>query len=243
MTVSVEDLKMEIQGKGLVFCAKRQFIPDGEALANEAWSKVFFSGRRITPEEAQEKFDTYLCELVDTEYQLYREYEQRCMNQGVFQLALESIGSPRFPNVQKVVRAALVVIGDPSLEDSAKFLKFAGTMRLFHKFVEQSFAQGRMTRAGESSQYHFQKLLELAGYGGEFETQQVLNGAVDFLFPSREMWEKDRQRFPEYEIPERITSQGWWNRPRETEDERTERAGVWPRNYGIGSGRPTNGSP
>lgn len=51
-----------------------------------------------------------------------------------------------------------------------------------------------MTRTGGSSQYHLQRLLELAGYDGEFETQQILKGTVDFLFPSLEAWQHDRRR-------------------------------------------------
>ena len=67
-------------------------------------------------------------------------------------------------------------------------------MRPFYKFVEQSFSQGRMSRAGGSSQYQLKRLLEIAGYNSEFEIQQILNGTVDFLFPSLEAWKIDRRR-------------------------------------------------
>ncbi|MFI5251145.1 MAG: type II restriction endonuclease [Bacteroidota bacterium] len=60
--------------------------------------------------------------------------------------------------------------------------------------VEQSFAQGRMSRAGGSSQYHLKTLLERAGYSGEFEMEQILNGTVDFLFPSKAAWDQDKRK-------------------------------------------------
>lgn len=80
------------------------------------------------------------------------------------------------------------------MHSDEKLMQVAIKLRPIFKVIEQSLAQGRMSRAGRSAQYHFQRLLELAGYGGEFEIQQKLNGQVDFLFPSREAWERDRRR-------------------------------------------------
>lgn len=67
-------------------------------------------------------------------------------------------------------------------------------MRPLYQRVEQSFAQGRKSRAGGSPQYHLQRLMENAGYADEFETQQVLNGTVDCLFLSRQAWDRDWRR-------------------------------------------------
>lgn len=58
----------------------------------------------------------------------------------------------------------------------------------------ESFAQSRKTRAGGSAQYHIEFILDELGYKGLYERQRILNGTVDFLFPSFEMWQKDRRR-------------------------------------------------
>jgi hypothetical protein len=58
----------------------------------------------------------------------------------------------------------------------------------------ESFAQSRKTRAGGSAHYHIEFILDELGYKGLYERQRILNGTVDFLFPSFEMWQKDRRR-------------------------------------------------
>lgn len=195
MTTSIDDLKKEIQGvKGIVSLARKKFIPTGEELANLAWEGVSLAGRELTTEEVNANFNNYLCELIDTEYQIYLECEERCINQGVLELAFAPDAVYNFPIVRKLVDSVLDVLRDTSYSEIEKLTVISAKMRPFYKFVEQSFAQGRMSRAGGSSQYHLKRLLEIAGYSGEFETQRVLNGTVDFLFPSLEAWKLDRRR-------------------------------------------------
>ena len=195
MITSVDELKKEIQGsKGIVSLARKQFIPTGEELANLAWKSVSFAGKELTVEEVNTNFNDYLCELVDKEYQIYLECEESCINQGVLELAFASDAVDNFPLTRKLVDGVLDVLRDTSCSDIEKLTIISAKMRPFYKFVEQSFSQGRMSRAGGSSQYHLKRLLEIAGYNSEFETQQILNGTVDFLFPSLEAWKIDRRR-------------------------------------------------
>ena len=92
----IDELKIEIQGqKGLVNRAKKQFIPTGEKIAQQAWEQVSFSGKKLTVDEINANFNEYLCELVDTEYQIYLEYEERCNKQGVLELALDPNSNQR----------------------------------------------------------------------------------------------------------------------------------------------------
>lgn len=190
-----DELKKEIQGaKGLVGQAKKQLIPSGKKLAQQAWDYVSFAKKNLTPDDVIANFDNYLCELVDTEYQIYLEYEERCANQGVFELALNTDFTANFPNVRNLMDSAIEILRDASYSDVKKLAMLMVHIRPFYKFVEQSFAQGRMSRAGGSPQHHLERLFELAGYSGEFEMQQQLNGTVDFLFPSLDVWQRDRRR-------------------------------------------------
>ena len=132
--------------------------------------------------------------MVDTEYQLYLEYEEQCMTQGVSKLVLNPDVGVDFPNVRSTIEDVLQVLRGTTLNDVEKLATMWVKMRPLYQFVEQSFGQSRKSRAGGSAQYHLQSLMESAGYAGEFETQQILNGKVDFLFPSHQAWEHDRRR-------------------------------------------------
>jgi len=63
--------------------------------------------------------------------------------------------------------------------------------------------------------------VDLHEHGGIFLDHGDGRGPVGYPGITRE---EILARFPEYEIPERITSRGWWNRPIETEAEWTARA-------------------
>lgn len=190
----IDNLKAELlRNNGLVSRARKEFIPTGKQLANQAWGQVF-RDTDLTVDNVILNFNDYLCELVDTEYQLYLEYEEQCMAQGVSKLVLDPEGGSDFPNVRNLVEDALQVLGSTTLNDIDKLAAVWTKMRPLYQRVEQSFAQGRKSRAGGSPQYHLQRLMENAGYADEFETQQILNGMVDFLFPSRQAWERDWRR-------------------------------------------------
>lgn len=188
------NLRAELLGSsGLVNRARRKFIPTGQQLASQAWEQVFRDAA-LTIDDVVLNFNDYLCKLVDREYQLYLECEERCMTQGVSELVLNPEIGVDFPNVRNLVEDALQILGGATLNDIEKLAAVWAKMRPLHQLVEQSFGQSRKTRAGGSAQYHLQHLMERAGYAGEFETQRVLNGTVDFLFPSHQAWERDWRR-------------------------------------------------
>lgn len=188
------DLRAELLGnRGLVSRARKQFIPTGEQLANQTWDQVF-KDTALTVDDVVLNFNDYLCKLVDTEYQLYLGYEEQCMTQGVSKLVLDPEVGADFPNVHNLVEDALQMLKSTTLNDIEKLAAVWTKMRPLYQRVEQSFAQGRKSRAGGSPQYHLQRLMENAGYADEFETHQVLNGTVDFLFPSRQAWDRDWRR-------------------------------------------------
>ena len=192
--MQTDNLKAELLGnRGLVNRARKEFIPTGEQLANQAWEQVF-KDTDLTVDDVVLNFNDYLCKLVDTEYQLYLEYEEQCMTQGVSKLVLDPEVGTDFPNVRDLVEDAVQMLESTTLNDIEKLAAIWTKMRPLYQRVEQSFAQGRKSRAGGSPQYHLQRLMENAGYADEFETQQILNGTVDFLFPSRQAWERDWRR-------------------------------------------------
>ena len=63
--------------------------------------------------------------------------------------------------------------------------------------------------------------MDLHEQGGIFLDHGAGRGPVGYPGMTRE---EIIARFPEYSIPEGITSQGWWNRPQEVETEWTERS-------------------
>lgn len=178
---------------GLVSRARKEFIPTGKQLAAQVWDQIF-KGVDLTAHDVILNFNDYLCKLVDTEYQLYLEYEEQCMTQGVSKLVLDPEIGLDFPNVRRIIENVLRVMRGTTLNDIEKLAEVWAKMHPLYQRVEQSFEQSRKTRAGGSAQYHLQSLIERAGYAGEFETQQILNGKIDFLFPSHQAWERDRRR-------------------------------------------------
>ncbi|MDW8104782.1 MAG: type II restriction endonuclease, partial [Armatimonadota bacterium] len=190
-------LKEEIQGsRGLVAWVRQQVIPEGRELARLAQERVwseYWKDQPPTPQKIAQHVDALLCSLLDKEYEIYLEYERECARQAP-ELVLSEEGARHFPNAAKLLRSALQVIADSQKPPSHKLGEIAGYLRPFYQVFEQSLAQGRRGRAGGSAQLHIEYLLHQLGYTGEFETQQVLNGKVDFLFPSKAAWERDRQR-------------------------------------------------
>ncbi|MEK7249532.1 MAG: type II restriction endonuclease [Bacteroidota bacterium] len=193
--IQTEQLKVELQGaNGLINRVRNEYLPDGEELSREAWHHVSFAGKNLTARDVHENFNLYLSELIDTEYRLYLSYEEECISRGIIEYTLNPKIKNEFPNVYKLIRRALKVLKQPSGREVRKLAEITSHLRPLYKLVEQSFGQGRMSRAGASSQYHLKALLEIAGYAREFAMQQILNGTVDFLFPSREVWAQDKRR-------------------------------------------------
>ena len=187
-------LKPELQGsRGLVQRIRQEWLPSGEELARKAWKKVF-SQRTPTKNEVKRHFNKFLCELIDTEYLLYLKYEEACINRGVIEFSLQGNVRKEFPTVHTIIASAIRILNKKQLSDKEKLIGIIQRLHPFYKLVEQSFAQGRMSRAGGSSQLHLKKLLSIAGFENEFEMQQVLNGTVDFLFPNKAVWNIDKRK-------------------------------------------------
>lgn len=195
--VEWRELKEEMQGqRGLVAWVRGQIIPTGTELASQARKRVwkrYWQGREPTPVEIEKRVDELFCSLLDTEYEVYLEYEEICA-QKALELVLSDEGVRRFPRAAKLLQSALDTVADTQKSTIQRLNEIAVYLRPFYRLFEQSLAQGRMGRAGGSAQIHLEYLLNQLGYDGEFETQQVLNGKVDFLFPSRKAWDKDKQR-------------------------------------------------
>lgn len=197
MMTEWRELKEEIQGQqGLVTWLRRKVIPSGAELARQARERVwkqFWLEKEPTPAEIQERVDKLFCSLLDTEYEVYLEYEEMCAQRAPA-LVLSEEGKHRFPRTAQLLQSALDVVANTQRPAIQRLSEITSYLRPFYRLFGQSLTQGRMGRAGGSAQIHLEYLLHQLGYTGEFETQQVLNGKVDFLFPSKKAWDKDRQR-------------------------------------------------
>jgi hypothetical protein len=124
-----DNLKAELLGnRGLVSRAREEFIPTGVQLANQVWEQVF-KNTDLTVDDVVLNFNNYLCKLVDTEYQLYLEYEEQCMTQGVSKLVLDPEVGTDFPNVRNLVEDALQILGSTTLNDIEKLAAIWTKMR------------------------------------------------------------------------------------------------------------------
>ncbi len=192
-----EDLQRELQGsKGFAAWVRQQVIPRGIQLAEEARQHVFrqlWGDTSPSQDDILRNVDTLFCESMDVEYALYLRYEEECALKAV-ELALSEYAKLHYPTTFHLVESALSALETPAASSLEKLRAVAEHLRLFYRLFEQSLAQGRMSRAGGSAQLHLEYLLKQLGYADEFETQQVLNGKVDFVFPSKQAWELDRQR-------------------------------------------------
>lgn len=95
-----QKIKAEIQGaKGFAQWVRGQVVPSGDRLAEEARQRA--SQRRWKSSEPSEEqlrrsANEFLCDVLDTEYQLYLEYEDNCVGEAV-RLALTPEASKRYP--------------------------------------------------------------------------------------------------------------------------------------------------
>lgn len=186
--VSPDALREEIFGaKGFVAKLRREFGLDSpQKLAERTQEVVRRQFRRVTCKNVND----VLCALLDKEYEVYQELEQKAVANAV-QIAVQS---PKFGNIHQVISTALRTVSDDSLSAEERLIIIGQNLAGFYKLLSESFAQSRKTRAGGSAQYHIDYVLQRLGYSGFYEKQQVLNGTVDFLFPSLDQWEKDRRR-------------------------------------------------
>lgn len=128
--------------------------------------------------------------LVDGEYEAYLTLEQQAF-ESVVSIAL---GSPEYPHIYQIAKQCSHIVQEHNLSPEERAIRIGQLLAPLYKLVSESFAQSRKTRAGGSAQYHIAYILNQLGYQGEYETQRVLNGTVDFLFPSYAMWQTDRRR-------------------------------------------------
>ncbi len=184
-------LKDEVQGEGF---AKQllSLIPSGAELAQEAQRLLMQKYGSLRLDCKLSNVDQILCELLDSEYQLYQKYEQKALSQMVYQ-ALTPECQQNYPAVYQVVRSAMNALNQLAT-DAYRVSEVVRRIQPVYSLVEQSFAQSRRTRAGGSAQYQVEFILNQLGYNGLYEKQCVLNGTVDFLFPNMNLWQTDRRR-------------------------------------------------
>jgi hypothetical protein len=141
-----------------------------------------------------EKVNDFLCSLVDDEYEIYLEVERELIETAIESFLKAGEEERRkYPNLNRLILQVQTQILRGS-DPIKTLIEISKPLAHFYKLLMESFAQSRKTRAGGSAQYHIEFILDELGYKGLYERQRILNGTVDFLFPSFEMWQKDRRR-------------------------------------------------
>lgn len=185
-----EDLRKEIFGnEGFANWLRREKLSP-KALAQKAQQRTQAKLGVLNCE----KVNDFLCSLVDDEYEIYLEVERELIETAIENFLKAGEEERRkYPNLSRLilqVQTQIVRSSDPI----ETLIEICRPLAHFYKLLMESFAQSRKTRAGGSAQYHIEFILDELGYKGLYERQRILNGTVDFLFPSFEMWQKDRRR-------------------------------------------------
>ena len=185
-----EDLRKEIFGnEGFANWLRREKLSP-KALAQKAQQRTQAKLGVLNCE----KVNDFLCSLVDDEYEIYLEVERELIETAIESFLKAGEEERRkYPNLSRLiiqVQTQIIRNSDPI----ETLIEISKPLAHFYKLLMESFAQSRKTRAGGSAQYHIEFILDELGYKGLYERQRILNGTVDFLFPSFEMWQKDRRR-------------------------------------------------
>ncbi len=185
-----EDLRKEIFGnEGFANWLRREKLSP-KTLAQKAQERTQAKLGALNCE----KVNDFLCSLVDDEYEIYLEAERELIETAIESFLKAGEEERRkYPNLSRLilqVQTQIVRSSDPI----ETLIEISKPLAHFYKLLMESFAQSRKTRAGGSAQYHIEFILDELGYKGLYERQRILNGTVDFLFPSFEMWQKDRRR-------------------------------------------------
>ena len=185
-----EDLRKEIFGnEGFANWLRREKLSP-KALAQKAQQRTQAKLGVLNCE----KVNDFLCCLVDDEYEIYLEVERELIETAIENFLKAGEEERRkYPNLSRLilqVQTQIIRNSDPI----ETLIEISKPLAHFYKLLMESFAQSRKTRAGGSAQYHIEFILDELGYKGLYERQRILNGTVDFLFPSFEMWQKDRRR-------------------------------------------------
>ncbi len=185
-----EDLREEIFGnEGFANWLRREKLSP-KALAQKAQQRTQAKLGVLNCE----KVNDFLCSLVDDEYEIYLEVERELIETAIESFLKAGEEERRkYPNLSRLVlqvQTQIIRNSDPI----ETLIEISKPLAHFYKLLMESFAQSRKTRAGGSAQYHIEFILDELGYKGLYERQRILNGTVDFLFPSFEMWQKDRRR-------------------------------------------------
>jgi len=142
-----------------------QFMPSGEQLAELAQKK-------LEMKNVEQNFNSFLRQLLKIEFELYKEFEKKCTIE-IFEEAFK----------QKIFEI-------PKENFQKGFSDFFD--KHYNDFwnVFLSISQSRKTRAGGSFERHLKYLFSCLNY--PYDTQTQLNGRVDYLFPSEEVFRKNR---------------------------------------------------
>lgn len=188
----MSNLHHEILGpKGLASYIRNKYVPTGAKLAEEARSRVM--GEPPRPLRC-DNLNEILCQLLDIEYDIYKEYEREALQQFPSIVLEDKAVRKKFPEVYRLINGIADKIKMRNLPPAEIIQEVIGKVQPVYSLLEQSFAQSRRSRAGGSAQHHVEYVLTQLGYKGLYERQCVLNGTVDFLFPSKQMWEQDKRR-------------------------------------------------
>ena len=153
---------------------RQQRMPKGSVLAKRAQDKLreLYKIRGLdlsNPQYVKSHCDELLDELLETEYELYKQQEQEINSELLWRIVEKSL--PLRP------------LTENHLEQHIKS-KF-GELQDFYK----SIAQSRVARAGGSLQNHITYIFNILGY--PFEAQQEIDGKPDFILPNAELYHQN----------------------------------------------------
>jgi hypothetical protein len=186
MAYDLDRLKNEIQTtNGLLAKIKENQMPRKHEMADLALARYENTYGRLNKEYVKSHFSELLKKLIQIEFELYKEYEERLLRTSLKYFVDNDFKSNNnYPELQKLFTDLESKFSVSSNQDF-KALIGQITVDLFPamNLVTVSAHQGRRCRAGGSLENHLENLFRILDF--RFETQKKIEGAVlDFVFPS-----------------------------------------------------------
>ena len=192
MDISAEKLKNELQGGGFLSEIKDVRMPNSREMQDMALDEMYKRHDNPDSEEIRDQFGKFLEYLIDTEQDLYQQYEDKVYRKSMVyfvedfyksgQSAIDGYGKDtnteftEYPEIQNLLQEIeLVYKSSDSFEEA-----FSEIFPMLYPLVSEistSASQSRKKRAGDSLRGHVESLIKEAGFSID-SSRQVSNGLV-----------------------------------------------------------------
>ncbi len=157
-------------------------MPSGDQIAKETIETLGYD--KLNRKDVKKKFSILLEKASKTEFEIFKRYEYKCYKK-ILGYAVEKVqkGEIEKGETKKIVNK-LLQLYKADYKSPVKFVNdFVSSTFDFMSILGQSMQQSRFTRSGGSFEKQLDNLFSYL-FKGRYETQKIINGRADFIFPS-----------------------------------------------------------